>query len=89
MTGAAYAERKPKPTKWELGITFPGEDMLPLIPTLGSVFGAASSAIGHVASDIKTGKTTAGAVKKQWEPVKGTWIPLIKDPATMPILPLG
>ncbi|MCG5218451.1 LpqB family beta-propeller domain-containing protein [Streptosporangium soli] len=25
----------------------------------------------------------------QWEPVKGTWIPLIKDPATMPILPLG
>ena len=60
-----------EPTKWELGLTFPGEDMVPLIPTLGRVFGAASSAVGQVASDVKGGKTTVGKVKKQWEPVKG------------------
>ena len=59
------------PTKWELGITFPGDDMVPLIPSLGQVFGSASSAVGQVASDVKAGRTSVGAVKKQFEPVKG------------------
>jgi hypothetical protein len=60
-----------EPTKWELGLTFPGEDMVPLIPTLGSVFGSASSAVGQVASDAHAGKASVDSVKKQWEPVKG------------------
>jgi hypothetical protein len=60
-----------EPTKWELGLTFPGSDMVPLIPSLGSVFGSASSAVGQVASDAKAGRATLESVKKQWEPVKG------------------
>jgi hypothetical protein len=59
-----------EPTKWELGLTFPGEDMVPLIPTLGQVFGQASSSIGKVASDLKAGQTSVDKVKKQWAPVK-------------------
>ena len=60
-----------EPTKWELGLTFPGDDMVPLIPTLGAVFGSASSAVGQVASDASAGKASVDSVKKQWEPVKG------------------
>ena len=60
-----------EPTKWELGITFPGDDMVPLMGTLGDVFGHASGAVGRVASDVRGGVANFESVKKQWEPVKG------------------
>jgi hypothetical protein len=58
------------PTKWELGISFPGDDMVPLIPSLGDVFGSASKAVGSAASDVSKGNASVGSLKKQWEPVK-------------------
>ena len=58
------------PAKWEIGLTFPGEDPVPLMGSLGNVFGAANSSLGKLATDIRAGKTDAGKVKEQWAPVK-------------------
>jgi hypothetical protein len=58
------------PVHWEVGMTFPGDDPVPLLGSLGSVFGAANSSIGRVASDIRAGKADAGKIKEQWAPVK-------------------
>jgi hypothetical protein len=58
------------PAKWEIGMTFPGDDPVPLLGSLGGVFGAANSSLGRLASDLRAGKTNAGKVKEQWAPVK-------------------
>jgi len=58
------------PVKWEVGMTFPGDDPVPLLGSLGGVFGAANSSIGRVASDIRAGKADVGKIKEQWAPVK-------------------
>jgi len=58
------------PVKWEIGLTFPGDDPVPLIGSLGGVFGAANSSLGKLASDLRAGKTDVEKVKAQWAPVK-------------------
>jgi hypothetical protein len=58
------------PAKWEMGLTFPGDDPVPLVGALGGVFGAANSSLGKLASDLRAGKTDVGKVKAQWAPVK-------------------
>jgi hypothetical protein len=58
------------PVKWEVGLTFPGDDPVPLLGSLGSVFGAANSSLGGLVSDVRSGKADAGRIKQQWAPVK-------------------
>lgn len=58
------------PVKWEIGLTFPGDDPVPLVGSLGGVFGAANSSLGKLATDIRAGKADAERVKAQWAPVK-------------------
>jgi hypothetical protein len=58
------------PTKWELGITFPGDDMVPLIPTLGSVFGQANGSLNRAIPDALAGRASVGSLKQQFQPVK-------------------
>lgn len=58
------------PTHWEVNLSFPGDDPMPLMGSLGQLFGSASSSIGHAAADVRAGKATAGSLKGQWAPVK-------------------
>jgi hypothetical protein len=58
------------PLKWEVGLTFPGDDPVPLRGSLGDVFGAANSSLRKLATDLQTGKTDFARVKEQWGPVK-------------------
>lgn len=58
------------PAHWEVNLSFPGNDPMPLMGSLGQLFGSASSSIGHAAADVHAGKATTGSLKQQWAPVK-------------------
>ncbi|MGH3873469.1 MAG: hypothetical protein ACRDSR_18490 [Pseudonocardiaceae bacterium] len=58
------------PTHWEVNLSFPGDDPMPLMGSLGQLSGNASSSISHAATDVRAGKATAASLKKQWAPVQ-------------------
>jgi hypothetical protein len=59
-----------EPTHWEVNLSFPGDDPMPLMGSLGQLFGGASSSIGAAAADVRAGRATVGSLKGQWAPVK-------------------
>ena len=67
---AAKLEPKQEGTKWEVGLTFPGEDMIPMLSSLGGLFGSANRSLGSAASSLRAGKVDTGSLKEQFEPVK-------------------
>jgi hypothetical protein len=67
---AAKVEPAGEKTKWEVGLTFPGEDLIPMMGSLGGLFGSANRSVGSVASDLRGGKIDTGRLKEQFEPVK-------------------
>jgi hypothetical protein len=67
---AAKVEPQGDKTKWEAGLMFRGDDLVPMMGALGGLFGSANSAIGNVSSELRSGKIESGRVKEQFEPVK-------------------
>jgi hypothetical protein len=67
---AAKLEPKQEGTKWEVGLTFPGEDLIPMMGSLGGLFGSANRGLGSAASDLRAGKVNTGSLKEKFEPVK-------------------
>jgi hypothetical protein len=59
-----------EPTRWEVNLSFPGGDPMPLMGSLAQLFGRASSSIGAAAADVRAGRATVGSLKEQWAPVK-------------------
>lgn len=67
---AAKVEPDGDKTKWEAGLMFRGDDLVPMLGALGGLFGSANSAIGNVSSELRSGKVESGRLKQQFEPVK-------------------
>jgi hypothetical protein len=67
---AAKVEPDGDKTKWEAGLMFRGDDLVPMLGALGGLFGSANSAIGNVSSELRSGKLESGRLKEQFEPVK-------------------
>jgi hypothetical protein len=67
---AAKIEPDGEKTKWEAGLMFRGDDLVPMLGALGGLFGNANSAIGNVSSELGSGKFDSGRLKEQFEPVK-------------------
>lgn len=67
---AAKVEPAGEKTKWEVGLTFPGENLIPMIGSLGGLFGSANRSIGSAASQLRAGKLDTGNLKEQFAPVK-------------------
>jgi hypothetical protein len=67
---AAKVEPDGDKTKWEAGLMFRGDDLVPMLGALGGLFGSANSAIGNVSSELRSGKVESGRLKAEFEPVK-------------------
>jgi hypothetical protein len=67
---AAKVEPDGDKTKWEAGLMFRGDDLVPMLGALGGLFGNANSAIGSVSSDVLGGTVEEGRLKQQFAPVK-------------------
>jgi hypothetical protein len=67
---AAKVEPAGDKTKWEAGLMFRGDELVPMMGALGGLFGSANSAIGNVSSQLRSGKVEFGQVKEQFQPVK-------------------
>jgi hypothetical protein len=67
---AAKVEPAGDKTKWEAGLMFRGDELVPMMGALGGLFGSANSAIGHVTTDLAGGKVETGRLKEQFAPVK-------------------
>jgi hypothetical protein len=67
---AAKVEPAGDKTKWEAGLMFRGDELVPMLGALGGLFGSANSAISTVSSDLRGGKLEEGRLKEQFEPVK-------------------
>ena len=67
---AAKVEPAGDKTKWEAGLMFRGDELVPMLGALGGLFGSANSAIATVSSDLRGGRLEEGRLKAQFEPVK-------------------
>jgi hypothetical protein len=67
---AAKLEQDGEKTKWEAGLMFRGDELVPMMGALGGLFGSANSAIGHVGAELASGKVEPGRLKEQFGPVK-------------------
>lgn len=67
---AAKVEPAGEKTKWEAGLMFRGDELVPMLGALGGLFGSANSAIGNVSSELRSGKIESGRLKEQFAPVK-------------------
>jgi hypothetical protein len=67
---AAKVEPAGEKTKWEAGLMFRGDELVPMLGALGGLFGSANSAIGNVSSELRGGKIETGRLKEQFAPVK-------------------
>jgi hypothetical protein len=67
---AAKVEPAGEKTKWEAGLMFRGDELVPMLGALGGLFGSANSAIGNVSSELRGGKVETDRLKAQFAPVK-------------------
>jgi len=67
---AAKLEPDGEKTKWEAGLMFRGDELVPMLGALGGLFGSANSAIANVGSELHAGKIETGRLKDQFQPVK-------------------